>query len=177
MPKESAEHRSGSLRTRRRDDASIVIRTTPAPRSSEASTAGRSARTSGRTVPTRRTISMIRKGTSEFVDYLSEVFRTFGVIESRRMFGGYGIYHQGLIFGLVVDDALYLKTDELSASLFRSVGSTPFEFEKEGKLTQTSYYSMPAEAFDDETAASKWASLAFESARRARNGKKVKPKK
>jgi len=48
---------------------------------------------------------------SEFVEYLNEVFADFGVIRYRKMFGGYGIYHNDLMFGLVADDQLYLKTD------------------------------------------------------------------
>ena len=37
----------------------------------------------------------------EFVDYLREVFELFGPIRARKMFSGYGIYHNGLMFGLV----------------------------------------------------------------------------
>lgn len=46
---------------------------------------------------------------SEFVNYLHEVFESFGPISSRRMFGGYGIYHEGLMFGLVADERALLR--------------------------------------------------------------------
>jgi DNA transformation protein len=55
---------------------------------------------------------------SEFVDYLHEVFGRFGPIHVRRMFGGYGIYHDGIMFGLVADDTLYLKADASTAKHF-----------------------------------------------------------
>lgn len=42
---------------------------------------------------------------SEFVDNLNDVFGQFGSIAVRRMFGGYGVYHDGLMFGLVAHDA------------------------------------------------------------------------
>jgi len=45
---------------------------------------------------------------SQFVEYLHEVFERFGPIRIRKMFGGYGVYHGGLMFGLVADDTLYL---------------------------------------------------------------------
>ncbi len=48
------------------------------------------------------------KRANEFVEHLNEVFRLFGAIHSKQMFGGYGIYHQGLMFGLVANDTLYL---------------------------------------------------------------------
>ena len=51
---------------------------------------------------------------SEFVESLSDVFEEFGSITSRKMFGGHGIYHQGLMFGLITDDELFFKVDGLS---------------------------------------------------------------
>jgi hypothetical protein len=49
---------------------------------------------------------------SEYVEFLKEVFEQFGQIQPRRMFGGYGIFYKGLMFGLVAEDVLYLKGDE-----------------------------------------------------------------
>lgn len=48
---------------------------------------------------------------SEFITYLEEVFNHFGPIHTRKMFGGYGVYSRGTMFGLVADDMLYLKVD------------------------------------------------------------------
>ncbi|MBP6813806.1 MAG: TfoX/Sxy family protein, partial [Burkholderiaceae bacterium] len=59
---------------------------------------------------------------SEFAAHLSDVFRHFGPIDVRRMFGGQGVFHQGLMFGLVIDDTLYLKADALSAAGFEALG-------------------------------------------------------
>jgi DNA transformation protein len=114
---------------------------------------------------------------SEFVEYLSDVFRAFGTVEPRRMFGGYGIYHHNLIFGISVDDVLYLKTDDVSISAFMAAGCTPFAYEKKGEFTQTSYYTIPAESFDDPEAARKWATLAFEASVRVNARKKQKQRK
>ena len=48
---------------------------------------------------------------SDFVDFLLEGLQPLGAVSARRMFGGYGIYCEGVMFGLVADDALYLKVD------------------------------------------------------------------
>ena len=64
---------------------------------------------------------------SEFVDHLETVFALFGPVIARRMFGGYGIYHDALMFGLVADDEIYLKTDEKSVRTFTELGLPPFE--------------------------------------------------
>ncbi len=108
---------------------------------------------------------------SEFVDYLHEVLEQFGQIQARRMFGGYGIYHDGLMFGLVLDDLLYLKADEISAEHFESRGLDRFGYEKGGKLIKLSYYLAPEEVLDDPNAAALWARRAYEAALRAKSGK------
>ena len=59
---------------------------------------------------------------NEFVDYLHEVFELFGPIRARKMFSGYGIYHNGLMFGLVAGDTLYLKADAENANHFEKEG-------------------------------------------------------
>ncbi len=105
---------------------------------------------------------------SEFVEYLQEVFVEFGAIRSRKMFGGYGIYHNDLMFGLVADDSLYLKADDQSAGYFRDRGLEQFEYIKNNKPMKMSYYLSPAEIFEDPDAARVWASRACAAALRSR---------
>ena len=105
---------------------------------------------------------------SEFVDNLQEVFAEFGAVRSRRMFGGYGIYHDDLMFALVADDELYLKADAQSREHFVAQGLEPFEYIKQGKPMQMSYYRAPEEIFDDPALAREWAVLAFEAALRGK---------
>jgi DNA transformation protein len=108
---------------------------------------------------------------SEFVANLEAVFAAFGPIRTRRMFGGYGVYHDDLMFGLVLDDVLYLKADGESAEMFRDRGLAQFEYEAKGKLTRMSYYMAPEEIFDDPEAARLWATRAFEAALRSRKAR------
>ena len=105
---------------------------------------------------------------SEFVDNLEEVFALFGNVRSKRMFGGYGIYHDDLMFGLVADDVLYLKADKTSSSVFIDSGLPAFEYEKKGKTMKMSYYLAPEEIYDDPEVAREWAIRAFEAALRSR---------
>ena len=105
---------------------------------------------------------------SEFVDYLTEVFQQFGSVRTRRMFGGYGVYHDDLMFGLVADDMLYLKADEQSAKLFSDKGLDQFEYVKNGKPMKMSYYAAPEEIFDDPEVATVWARHAYEAALRSK---------
>lgn len=53
-----------------------------------------------------------------FVDYLGEVFERFGTVSTGKMFGAHGLYHDNIMFGLIVDDTLYLKADDGVAHFF-----------------------------------------------------------
>lgn len=103
---------------------------------------------------------------SEFVAFLTEVFAQFGAIQTRKMFGGYGVYRDGTMFGLVADDSLYLKADATIAHHFESLGLGQFEYSKGGKLVKMSYYLAPAEIFDDAEQAAVWARRSFDVALR-----------
>lgn len=105
---------------------------------------------------------------TEFVDFLKEVFEQFGPVQARKMFGGYGLYHDGVMFGLVADETLYLKADETIAHYFESKGLGQFEYSRGDKLVKMSYYLAPVEIFDDPEEAAKWARRSFEVAFRTK---------
>ena len=103
---------------------------------------------------------------SEYTDYLRELFEQFGPIESRPMFGGHGIYYQGIMFGLVMDEVLYLKADAVLAPQFEALGLQPFQYQKGERLVNLSFYQAPDEIFDDPEEARTWATRAYEAALR-----------
>ncbi len=105
---------------------------------------------------------------SDFKDYLADVFAEFGEISCRKMFGGYGVYHSGIMFGLIADDILYLKADGENIDFFTQQDLPPFEYPKGDKLVKMSYYQAPEEIFDDQLEAKIWASRSYECALRAR---------
>lgn len=100
---------------------------------------------------------------------LREIFEGLGAISIRRMFGGKGIYHQGLIIALVVDDELLLKADAQTVSAFIDAGSTQWSYDsrKSGKPVAMPYWSIPDDAFDDPEIMTDWARLAFAASLRA----------
>ena len=50
----------------------------------------------------------------------------FGPVTIRPMFGGAGVYHDGLMFALVDDEVLYFKVDETSRPAFEAENLPPF---------------------------------------------------
>lgn len=108
---------------------------------------------------------------SDYIEFLKEVFELLGSVNARKMFGGYGLYHNGLMIGLVERDTLYLKVDEVSNSQFIDRELLQFEYEKAGKRIKMSYYAAPDEIYDDPEQALIWGRLAYQAAVRA-NAKK-----
>ena len=105
---------------------------------------------------------------SEFVEHLAEQFEAFGPVTVRRMFGGCGIFRDDVMFGLVVDDALYLKADEHNRAAFESSGLPRFEYSRKGKRISLSYYLAPGEALEDPDVLAEWARPAFDAALRGK---------
>lgn len=111
---------------------------------------------------------------AEFANHIVDLLDSFGPVDARRMFGGFGIFHQGLMFGLVSDSTLYLKADAESKGLFEDEGSTPFSYIKQGREFTLSYYLAPETFFEDTDEAIRWARLAFDAALRAPKKKRKK---
>jgi len=109
---------------------------------------------------------------SEFINHLDVIFREFGPVTSKKMFGGYGLYHQGIMFALVADDQLYLKADNAVEKYFTEKSLPAFEYQKGTKIIKMSYFLAPDEIMDDSELAAIWASRSFDAAKR-----NYKPKK
>lgn len=105
---------------------------------------------------------------SEYLDYLREAFDRFGTVRVRRMFGGHGLFHQGLMFALVFDDELFLKADSESVGMFQARGLEPFRYIRQSRTVSLSYYRAPEEILDDPDQAAHWARQAYEAAFRSR---------
>ena len=94
---------------------------------------------------------------------IEELFEPLGRVTIKRMFGGKGIYHHGVIFALELHDELMLKADAQTAPLFAEAGARQWSYEgKTGKPVLMPYWSVPDEALDDPDVMGKWARLAYE---------------
>ncbi|TFW72985.1 transcriptional regulator [Methylotenera oryzisoli] len=109
----------------------------------------------------------------EFAQHLNDVFRLFGPISLRRMFSGYGVFHDGVMFGLVSQETLYLKADTENSADFRDQGLSQFEYVRQGKIIGLSYYQAPEIVLEDANEAALWARRSFVAALRA-NASKAK---
>jgi len=104
---------------------------------------------------------------NEFVTHLLDLMEPLGPVSARRMFGGYGIYLDRMMFALVADDRLYLKIDDDSRGEFEAAGLEPFRYTKKGKSYQMSYHAAPEDALEDAELLRDWARKAVDAAMRA----------
>lgn len=114
--------------------------------------------------------------TDSFVEYTLELLEKLGPVQARRMFGGWGLYFGGRMFGLVGDGQLYLKTDEVTRPDFQAAGCRPFIYEGGGRRIEMSYWTAPADANDDAYELLPWARRAVDAAARAALKKAPKKK-
>jgi DNA transformation protein len=114
-----------------------------------------------------------------FHEFVAELLAPMGPVSIRRMFGGAGVFRDGLMFALLGDDTVYLKTDaELRADL-EAEGCAPFLWTKPstGEEIDMGYVSLPSSAMDDPDEASSWARRALAVAKAKAAAKPVpKPK-
>ena len=112
-----------------------------------------------------------------FTSYLRDLFSELGPVSLRKMFGGQGLYHDGVIIGLVIGDELFLKTDDVTRSAFEQAGGEPFTYQGKGKPVVMSYLSPPVEAMESAQSMKPWAQLAWEAALRKRASDKPTAKR
>jgi DNA transformation protein len=105
-----------------------------------------------------------------FHEFVRELFAGLGPVQVKRMFGGAGGYADGLMFLLIADDAIYLKTDEALRAELRAEGSGPFVWApqsgpRKGEKVDLGYWRLPDSAMDDPDEAAAWGRKALAAAR------------
>jgi DNA transformation protein len=98
---------------------------------------------------------------NNYVEYILDLLSPFGSITSRAMFGGYGIYKDKIIIGIIIDDELYFKVDKTNKEQYKSLNSVPFTYEAKGKSIAMSYWKVPIEIMEDEEQLSEWTEQSF----------------
>jgi len=106
-------------------------------------------------------------------DLLEDLFAPLGGVSMRKMFGGVGVFKDGIMFGLVADDALYLKADESTAPAYEAEGRGPFVYEMRGRSGTMPYWRLPDRLYDEPDDFHDWAEMAFAVARRTAKPKRA----
>lgn len=105
---------------------------------------------------------------------IRELFSTYGIVSVRRMFGGHGVFADGIMFALESDGELYLKADDLTIPKLAAENSEPFVYKARGREIALSYWKLPERLYDEPDEFAGFAREAFGAAQRAAG--KTKPK-
>ena len=111
---------------------------------------------------------------SAIADFILEILSPWRPVTARRMFGGHGIYHAGVMFALIADGQLYLKVDDESRGVFEAAGLSPFVYEAKRRRVSLSYHRAPDAMLDEPDVAREWAERGWQAALRAHLIKKAK---
>lgn len=101
-------------------------------------------------------------------EFLVEHLMPLGHATARAMFGGFGIYLDGVIVALVAEDVAYLKADAINQPDFEAAGSQPFTYDGANRTVAMSYWEIPAEVLEDPEELRTWAAKARAASLRAR---------
>lgn len=115
---------------------------------------------------------------NKLVERVLTLLTPHGDIRARAMFGGHGLYLDGMMFALIAGERLYFKTDAETRPRFARTGSKPFSFLRAGKEMVTSYYETPPRTINSARAIMPWMELATIAARGTQRAtaKAAKPK-
>ncbi len=100
-----------------------------------------------------------------FIDLMDR----FAAVRARAMFGGHGLYRDGVMFALLANGVLYLKVDDQNRAVFTKCNLRPFSFAAKGRTVQLSYHEAPPQALEDPAEMAEWCALAWQAALRARD--------
>jgi DNA transformation protein len=101
-------------------------------------------------------------------DQLAELFAPLRGVTIRRMFGGMGIFKDGMMFSLVARDVLYMRADDDFAKRFREQGSRQWSPVMRGREMVRPYWQVPERLFDEPEEFAEWARQAFAVTKRLR---------
>lgn len=105
--------------------------------------------------------------TPEYRAFALEQLARVAPVTARGMFGGVGIYSDGLFFALLDDDTLYLKVDDTNRGDFEAAGMGPFRPFGEAQQAMQ-YYELPADLLEDPDRLRPWVEKALAVALRKR---------
>ena len=105
--------------------------------------------------------------TDSFAEFLREQLAPLGRVTMRRMFGKTGVFCDGLMFGMVTDNMLYLRVDDGNRAAFKEAESVPpLSYEKKGCTIDLAFWRAPERLFDEPDELATWARAALAAARR-----------
>jgi DNA transformation protein and related proteins len=114
--------------------------------------------------------------TDSFAEHLREQLASLGPVSMRRMFGKTGVFCDGLMFGVVTENVLYLRVDDQNREAFKEAAAfPPLSYEKQGAIIDLSFWRAPERLLDEPDELVTWARIALAAAGRVA-AKRARPR-
>jgi DNA transformation protein len=115
----------------------------------------------------------------QFLELVLDQLASLPALRSNRMFGGVGLYSDGLFFGLIDDDTLFFKTAESNIGPYRERNMPKFMPFPDRPEAVLGYHQVPVDVIEDAEVLAEWAraSVQVAAAAAARAAKKKPAKK
>jgi DNA transformation protein len=112
-----------------------------------------------RTPRTPRSLSV----TDSFRSFVLAQLEELGDVTARSMFGGVGLYHRGVFFGIIARDTVYLKVGDANRADYNRVKAKPFQ-PYPGRPGTMKYYAVPIGVLESAAELAVWARKAIATA-------------
>jgi DNA transformation protein and related proteins len=110
-----------------------------------------------------------------FAEFVCEQLAPLGHVTLRRMFGKTGVFCDGLMLGMVRDDTLYFRVDDLNRATFKEAEAfPPLNYDKKGATIDLAFWRVPERLYDEPDEFVTWARAALAAARRVAGGRERK---
>jgi DNA transformation protein len=104
---------------------------------------------------------------ASFAEFLREQLAPLGHLSMRRMFGKTGVFCQGVMFGMVTEDTLYVRVDDHNRETFKEAAAyPPLNYAKQGNSIDLSFWRVPERLIDEPDELVTWARAALAAAHR-----------
>jgi len=97
-------------------------------------------------------------------EFLTDQLAALPGLRARRMFGGFGLYHDKRFFGMLIQGRLYFKTNEQTRPSYAERGMSPFVYEKGRRFESVTYFEVPPDVLEDREQLVAWAQRAVAAA-------------
>jgi DNA transformation protein and related proteins len=111
---------------------------------------------------------------NNYVQYVLEQLAALGGITARKMFGGTGLYSEDLFFGLIDDDTLFFKVNDINRADYEARNMPQFRPFRDRPDVSLTYYQVPVDVLEDPSELAIWAQKSIAAAAAAPKRRKKK---
>jgi DNA transformation protein and related proteins len=115
---------------------------------------------------------MVTPAEKAFCEQVVQRLNQVAPVQARGMFGGYGLYCEGVMFALIAEQQLYFKVDDSNRPDYAAAAMPPFYYQRQGRSFAMSYHQLPAAVYQDTAQLAEWLDRSLAAARRQRRGRR-----